>query len=370
MTRPDPVRVLFDSEIFAYQLHGGISRYFVELVSRLPLHGVEPRLIAPLTFNEYLHTGRTPGFVGWRAPARFRNHYTMRAARGLSRLSDRVAGRYARHDLFHHTYYGRGTLSDAPSVVTVVDMIPEVLPELFPRGNPHLSKREACARASLILTISEHTRQDLLRLWPDVACPVEVVHLAVDASVFASRATGEESNYLLFVGERGGYKDFATFAQAAASLLRTSPQLRVMCVGGQPLTAAELAPFVAQGVQDRVSQRRVSDEELPSVYRQALVFVFPSLYEGFGLPILEAFACRCPVIVSRASCFPEVAGDAAEYFEAGSPGSLLEVLERLTADPHRRDELRQAGTRRIEHFSWGRTAQQTAAAYRRVLGKG
>jgi glycosyltransferase involved in cell wall biosynthesis len=360
------MKVLFDSEIFALQLHGGISRYYAELIARLPRHGIEPRLVAPLTFNEYLRTGRTPGFVGWRAPMRFHGRYGARAARSLGRAADRMAGRFVPHDIVHHTYYGRGRLSAAPAVVTVVDMIPEVLPQLFPRGNPHLAKREACARASLILAISEHTRQDLLRLWPDLACPVEVVHLAVDAQVFAGRATGDESNYLLFVGQRGGYKDFATFAEAAALLLRTSPQLRVVCVGGGPLSATELAPFAAQGVQDRVAQRRVADEELPSVYSQARMFVFPSLYEGFGLPILEAFACRCPVVVSRASCFPEVAGDAAEYFTPGSPDSLLDTMARLDAEPGRRDELRQAGTRRLEHFSWDRTAQQTAAAYRRV----
>lgn len=362
-----PVRVLLDSEIFGLQTHGGISRYFVALLDHLPRHGVAARLFAPLTFNQHLRTAGTTGFLGVRAPLPLRNRLTANLERRLLAAADVAASRLTSFDLLHGTYYGRQLRTEVPRLVTVYDMIPERFPGLFPRGNPHAGKREACASAALVVAISEQSRRDLLALYPEIRRPIEVIHLAVDPDFFRARARGEEDGTVLFVGQRQGYKNFSIFAEAASRLLAERRELRVLCVGGGPLRPEESAPFVARGCADRVCHRTASDEDLPSIYRRAVAFVFPSFYEGFGLPILEAFACGCPVVLSYASCFPEVAAEAGEFFDPHDPEALLEALRRVTGDPGRREELRRLGERRLTAFSWNRTAELTAAAYRRVL---
>lgn len=364
------IRVLFDSEVFALQTHGGISRYFAQLLARLPRHGVAPLLFAPFTFNQHLRTGRTAGFIGLRAPSSLRSPRTVRIESRLLAAADRAAARHARYDLLHHTYYGRRLDTPAPKIATVYDMVPERFPALFPEGDPHAGKRAACAAASLILAISEHTRRDLLDLYPDLdRGAVEVIPLAVDAEFFRRRARGQEDGTILFVGRRGGYKNFAGFADAASRLLAERRDLRVLCVGGGPLAPCELEIFEGRGCADRISQRTVSDDELPALYHRSTAFVFPSLHEGFGLPILEAFASGCPVVLSNRSCFPEVAAEAGEYFDPSSPDALLAALRRVVEDRARREELRRLGERRLSAFSWDRTAALTAAAYRRALAR-
>lgn len=357
------LRVLFDTEIFGQQLHGGISRYYAELIRHLPHHGVEPVLIAPLTFNQHLMPLQTPGFVGVRAPGALRNRHTVRAVHHFLRLADEVSSRVLKYSLLHHTYYNRRLDVQVPQVTTVVDMIPERFPELFPGGNPHGAKESAARASRLVFTISECTRRDLLAFYPQLEARVVVTHLAVDQDFFRSRARGEEDGTILFVGDRGGYKNFATFARAAARLLAERPELRVLCVGGSPLQEHERVPFEEQGVSARLERRTATDEELPSIYRRATAFVFPSKYEGFGLPILEAFASGCPVVLSNASCFPEVADDAASYFDPSSSDELLETLRRVTCDSAYRSELRRRGGNRVNDFTWDRTAERTSAAY-------
>jgi len=361
------LRVLFDSEVFGLQTHGGVSRYFVELMRHLPAQGVAPRLVAPFTFNEYLRTLQTPGFHGIRLPSWARSRYAAFAVRQLSRAGDALAARARDVDVIHRTYYGRRLRSTAPQVVTVHDMIPELYPTVFPFPAEREQKRRACAEAAVVVAISNCTQRDLRTFYPELKARVEVIPHAVDAEFFRSRARGEDDGTLLFVGRRGGYKDFATFAQATARLLAKYPDLRVLCVGGGPLSVEELAPYRERGLLSRVAQRAAADEELPSLYRRARVFVFPSRYEGFGLPILEAFASGCPVVLARASVFPEVAQDAAQYFAPGVVDDLLEVLGRVVADGGLRGELRRRGERRLGDFSWARTATLTAMVYRQAL---
>jgi glycosyltransferase involved in cell wall biosynthesis len=111
----------------------------------------------------------------------------------------------------------------------------------------------------------------------------------------------------------------------------------------------------------------VRDVELPSLYRKSKAFVFPSRYEGFGLPILESFAAGCPAVISRASCFPEIADDAAEYFNPDSSDELYDVLSRIVIDKQRRKELRDRGFQRLTRFSWERTAELTRDGYMKIL---
>lgn len=360
------MEVDFDDQIFALQRHGGISRYFVELLRQFdadPSCGVTTSLPFRWTVNDHLlevadgRVRRPPLPGAWSRP---------RVVRQMNRL--RATRRACPSDLVHHTYYLEKGLhtGHGKRVVTVYDMIPELLPDEFPHGSPHAAKAEYLAAADGIACISETTRRDLERMTDVGDTPVVVTPLAVGTSFYAARSSPSGEAYLLFVGVRPGYKNFDVVLRAMARSSRLPP---LLCVGGGPLTQAERARVDELGLSGRVRQEAVRDAALPSVYAGACCFVFPSRYEGFGLPVLEAMAAGCPVVVAETDCFAEVAGDSAASFPADDDEALAAVLERLVTDRAWADLWRDRGRARAPMFSWRDTAERTASLYATVLGR-
>jgi glycosyltransferase involved in cell wall biosynthesis len=152
-------------------------------------------------------------------------------------------------------------------------------------------------------------------------------------------------------------------------LLQANPHLKIVCTG-TPFTEDELALFSALDIERQMLQMFVSSSELYNLYHHARAFVFPSAYEGFGIPILEAFACHCPVLLNRASCFPEIAGDAASYFDIRSEKGdycLAKALQGILYDDGERDKKILQGAKRLQDFSWEKSAMQLARIYRSLL---
>jgi glycosyltransferase involved in cell wall biosynthesis len=172
---------------------------------------------------------------------------------------------------------------------------------------------------------------------------------------------------LLYVGTRSGYKNFRAFVGAIAPLLKADADLVVLCVGGGAFNTSERKFFSELRIFDRLTQVEASDPELASLYHSARAFVFPSLYEGFGIPILEAFSCGCPCVLSRASCFPEIAGDAALYFDVDDEDSMTELIRKALYDESVRNELVTRGLQRHKMFSWQKTAKETLDVYRSAV---
>ncbi|HEX8632028.1 MAG TPA: glycosyltransferase family 1 protein, partial [Catenuloplanes sp.] len=248
------------------------------------------------------------------------------------------------------------------------DMIPELFPADFGGFATHHAKREFVARSELVLCVSETTRRDLVRIYGVPAGKVRVTHLGVSARFRpdAVRPAWLPEEYLLFVGHRQAYKNFLTLLDAFTSVARRHPRLRLLCVGGTPFDPAETAAIERTGLADRVIRRVVADAELPGVYAGARVFVFPSRYEGFGLPILEAFRSGCPALLADTACFREVAGDAALFFPGADPEALAAALDRVLGDGTLRAAVVRHGHLRSTSFSWSLTARRTADAYREL----
>lgn len=175
--------------------------------------------------------------------------------------------------------------------------------------------------------------------------------------------------YVLFVGNRADYKNFGTFVAGIKKVFEVHEDVCAVCVG-TAFGPEEERALVESGIRDRVFRLRASDEELVSLYRHALCFVYPSFYEGFGIPILEAFQNGCPVILSEASCFPEVGGAAALYFQPENAEELAERIECLMTEEGLRKSLIERGTVRCKDFSWDKTAEQMAEVYRNVVTGG
>jgi glycosyltransferase involved in cell wall biosynthesis len=172
--------------------------------------------------------------------------------------------------------------------------------------------------------------------------------------------------YLLFVGDRAGYKNFELFIKAAAPLL-LKHNLRLICSGGGHFTGAEKNLFINVNIAARVQQVSASDADLAALYANAEAFIYPSLYEGFGLPVLEAFYNNCPVIMSNTSSLPEVGGEAAQYFDPINQQSIAAAIEEVVSNKTLQYELRTKGKQRLGLFDFDKTLKQTINVYKQVM---
>jgi glycosyltransferase involved in cell wall biosynthesis len=382
------VKVAFDHQIFSSQRYGGISRYFFELASRLPAHGAsEVSVVAPLYVNNYLACDSARRF----ARGRYMSHRSAgspvvdvvnwlaapMALRGtnpvdvVNRFAAPLAWRGTNPDIVHETYFaikpvGKGRRR----VVTVHDMIHDLFSDQFPdAAHVIAAKRAAVDRADHVICVSENTQRDLVRLYGIDPIRTSVVHLGYSMTTEADAAqedSAERRPFLLYVGNRRGYKNFSTLLQAYAS----SPLLRefeLIAFGGHVLLPDEHDEIRQLGITDRVRFTTGSDQALAAHYRAAAAFIFPSMYEGFGLPPLEAMSHGCPVVCSNGGSIPEVVGDAGVYFDPNSAEELRVALEGVVTTDELPADLRARGYARIAAFSWDKCAAGTAQIYRQII---
>jgi len=356
------VRVVFGPEVFG-QRYGGISRYYVELHRRLPAHGVDSRILAGAHQNAYLRG--VPGVRGIEVPAALRRERLRVLREGANDALAVAALRLgSSRAVYHQTYYQghAGERHRGPHVVTAYDLVHAKFPEHFPADDPTVAQqRRVFDRADLVLAISATTKADLVEVFGIHPDRILVTHLGVSPAGPVGRAAGLDEPFLLYVGQRFGYKNWARCmaAFAASGLARA---MRAVCTG-LPFTPDELALLEELGLTGRVLHVPADDELLDALYREARAFVYPSLYEGFGLPPLEAMVRGCPVVAARAGSIPEVLGDAAVYADPVEVDSLAAALVEATR-PERRAELASRGCEQAAGYTWDATARATAEAYR------
>jgi glycosyltransferase involved in cell wall biosynthesis len=174
--------------------------------------------------------------------------------------------------------------------------------------------------------------------------------------------------YVLFVGKRRGYEDFEALLRAYAGAAALQREHLLVCFGDSPFSRGELRLIERLGIaRERVRHAAGGDAVLAAHYRHASLFVYPSRYEGFGMPPLEAMSLDCPVVCSNAASLPEVVGDAARMFDAGDAGALRAAMEAVLGSRELAAQLRRRGGERVKRFSWERCARQTRAIYASVL---
>lgn len=356
----------------------GINGYIYHLLRHLPEVGedgsltytafmFEPAFIPPagLQVQRSRWDTRSP----WRRIVWEQTQLT-RLARGL--------------DLLHGLAFAAPFLAPCSTVVTVHDLSFMRFPNAFRRGNRiylTLFTRLSTRRAARVIAVSESTRRDVIALCEVAPEKVVTVHNGVDdafcpadpAAVASFRhAKGLPDRFILFLGTLEPRKNLD-------ALLRAYARLRARSGGGTPKLVIAggkgwfyervLAEVDVLGLAaDVLFPGYVPADELPWWYRAAELFVYPSRFEGFGLPVLEAMACGTPVITTTSSSLPEVAGDAAILVDPDDVPALSDAMERLLAEPDLRGILRAAGLRQAARFSWKRTAAETARVYCSVLG--
>jgi len=292
----------------------------------------------------------------------------------------------ARVDLLHSPYFASPLRPSTPTVVTIHDVIPLILPDY--RRAPHVRiymalVSAAAKRADAVITVSRASKLDIVRTLGIPENRVHVIYNAADRGLMpaanereleAMREThGIAGDFLLYFGGFDARKNVERILRAfhaARSSFQKAYQLVLagsMNLVGHPLYPDPRPLIQKLGLQKEVVLTgKVSEEDKPLLYSGATAFLFPSLYEGFGMPVLEAMACGTPVITSNTSSLPEVAGDAALLVDPTSIDAIAEAMVRLTNDPNLRQELSRKGRQRAGQFSWEASAIQTLDIYQKV----
>lgn len=365
--------ILYDGMIYERQTVGGINRYFENLISNLPDH-VNPSI----TLTQL----RSTNFPQNASLQRFHRRFVLpKPFRGVGRKIQAVRFRMIEEqikpDLIHATYYDtlsrrKDTNGGPPLVLTVHDMTHEKLSRLLDRRRKHaIMKKRSIEMADAIICVSHRTREDLLEVYPECESKTTVIHHATELGsvVPAPWRSEPDRPYFLYVGSRTTYKNFDRLLVSFRSVARTTSDVQLRAVGA-PFSKKEWERIDDLGLQDHVIEEgHVDDARLASLYRKSVGLAYPSSYEGFGLPLLEAMSCDTPVLAANCSCIPEVVQDAALLFDPTSNEQLTEGLNIMLHDSQRRASLIEKGRIRCKVFSWAKSAEQTVSVYNAVLAR-
>lgn len=366
------MKILYDHQIFTLQKYGGISRYFYELVRGFrDVPDVNCEISLLVSNNRYISDKKFVNHIDLFPNIQFRGK--PRLFNFFNKLNTILKLKQQNFDVFHPTYYDTYFLKylyNKPFVLTVHDMIHEKFSKMFPPTDKTTERKKILVeKAAKIITVSMTTKKDLIEIFGTDESKIEVVYHG--NSIFPKPNIDFKfdvpKKYLLFVGSRGGYKNFDKFVKSVSELLKQNKDLFVICIGGGRFNRSEIKLFNELGISKQILQYDIDDNNLAYFYKNAIAFIFPSLYEGFGFPILESFACGCPVACSDTGSFPEIAGDAAYYFDPYNEESMKNAIIQLIKNDDLRKELIVKGKERLKLFSWKKTVVQMKKIYESVL---
>lgn len=357
------MNIFYDSTIFSRQTIGGISHYMVELVNHLP-DNVHPVLGVRASENVYLADLAKP-----------RHHLSLRhfpehrkIYKAINRYLDRRIMKRGDYDIIHPTDYNIEYLryNTRPVVLTVHDLIHKRLSGWFRKEA--IDDIDRCiVNADAIIAISKATKKDIIDYYGIDAGRITVVyHGYTPVAETVSAVAPVAERYILFVGKRGGYKNFDAALEAFAIVAKRDKDLQLVCTG-RPFTTGERKQIASFGLTQRVVQHMFPTSMLAPLYANAQCFIFPSKLEGFGMPVLEAFAAGTPALLSNTSCLPEIGGEGAVYFDPDNPQEIADLVTRVIDDSVMRQGLIAAGRERLRDFSWEKAAMQTASVYASLL---
>lgn len=375
--------VAFDREAFLMQTSGGVSRYFSNLIKEFlgdPELNTEPVLLFRSTLNRHLTDVAVADVTAQPFSSILAAAVKVARHQPSDRLQEAVlsvlggGSEQSKCDVVHLTQFHprqRDIRSGARVAVTVHDMISEMRASDWNGRNPHPRKRELVLSADLVFCVSATTADLLNEVYGQIPGMIVTAPHGVNSEIFRQTATPGPNAlgrpYVLYVGSRSRYKNFGVLLEALSMLRKGGHDLGLVLAGGGILRSAERRNIARVLSRSEFLHCFPSDQELAGLYSAAAAFCFPSLQEGFGLPMLEAMACGCPAVISDIPVFHEVAGEAAEYFDPRAPESLAHKLSVVSENSERREHLHASGLARAKGFTWHDTAKLVGQAYEKVV---
>jgi glycosyltransferase involved in cell wall biosynthesis len=365
------ISITYDHQTFAMQRYGGISRYFYETISRLVNDDdLEISLYLGHFINEYGLEKLSSEFNAFKG-----KKYTPKFKTKLLylKLNDILFPKFLKKtdpDIYHQTYYNYLCPSfRGKRVMTILDMTHEYFSGSFSKLDKTSEwKKLSIPKADGLICISESTRQDLIKMFNVPEEKTRVIYLGNSVNPDISSERALQDNYILFVGDRKGYKNFLLLLNAYIELKDINRAFKLVCYGGGLATGQESEIISQNKLNSRVIFDGGNDKKLANYYKHASVFVYPSKYEGFGIPPLEAMSIGCPVIASNISSIPEVVGDGGLYIDPDSLDDMKEKLTLMLTDENLRKELVKKGLEQSKKFSWEKCAAEHLQFYKELLG--
>ncbi len=360
-------KILYDNQIFTFSHYGGAARYFSDLIHNLPQSEFVPEL--PMHYSENHYITETYGHIYKKISFPCSKWFRNRIYSSVNRRLSQNAIKNNDYEIFHPTGFNHYFLNHIkerkiPFVLTVHNIAFEHYPQdklIYDHNTP--DRKRLIAEADHIITASENTKNEIIGLLGILPSKITVIHNGYrPVSVSAKKLF---DRYVLYVGERNGYKNFYPWLSAIRQIFNFDPDLKIVCTGA-PFSPSEAKLLARWNVANRIIHIPATDAQLASLYRHALCLVLPSHYEGFGMPIIEAFANGCPVCTSNSSSLPEVAGDAAIYFNPYDSQSMLDAFKEILVSSTLREELKERGAIRSKDFSLERMVEQTCNVYKKM----
>lgn len=364
------MKIIFDHKIFFLQKYGGISSYYINLIENLNKINKENYIVSPLHKNIYLKNKDFKFNCGYYVkyiPSKinfFINKYnTFRTNLALKKIKP---------DIIHETYYEENNSYKKFKGVrfcTVFDMITEKFPKLcFNSKKNSLIKKKTIERSDHIFCISETTKKDLIEIFNVDKKKITVTLLA---STIPNEKTINKNKFfsdcILYVGSRQGYKNFDGLLAAFNISSFLKKNFRIIAFGGEPPSLNEIKNLKKYNMLKNVIFLNDKDFNLNFLYQNVRAFVFPSIYEGFGLPLLEAMSLNCPIISSNGGSLKEVGGDGLIYFDPRNINNMSKSLEDCLASDELINKQILYGKIRLQNFSWKKCAELTLEMYNKMI---
>ncbi len=368
------MKIAYDYQVFTDQIYGGVSRYFHFLAKELLNLDQDVKIFTGFHQNKYIAdlSGNLVNGIKIKYPKKpwkLRNFIHL-----FNNYICQKQIKLWKPDLIHETWYSSFLPSNRGSVrvATVHDMVPELFKDFFEKDETPIKKLRTLKRVDHIFSVSHNTKKDLMELLGINKSKISVVHLGVDLDIFKNH-NKEKLNlsqpYILYVGSRKGYKNFNRFLKACSNSIILKNKIKILVFGGEYFDFNELSNIKNLGFSDgNVEHVTGDDKKLAMLYANALCLVYPSLYEGFGLPPLEAMASGCPVVASNTSSMPEIINNAGEFFNPYDIEEIQYAIESLILSNSRREQLILLGYKNIKLFSWSKCAEESLNIYKNLVG--
>ena len=372
------MKILLDPQIFNQQTYGGISRYYSEVFSILSKKK-DVKIILPIYKSDNAYISKTQLLVENRL---LNSLYSILSAVKIStrslrkKKSDKLLDKFFEensYDLFVPTYYNPyflNKINGKPFVLTVYDMIHELMPQYFENDpyNVVEFKSILIKKASKIIAVSNNTKKDILKFYPQIdPDKIEVIYHGSSIKIEPNVKVDLPPNYILYVGSRADYKNFKFLVKAITPLLKANPNLKLLAAGGGKFDDDEMKWIKSLNLNKQIVQKSFKENELGHFYQNAEFFVFPSLYEGFGIPVLEAMASGCPIILTKHGSFPEIAGEAGIYFDSNSEEDLRDKIQMLLNDKKLRAKFAKKGLEQVKKYNWKDAAEKCLKVYKEAI---